>query len=43
MTSLRELAKELGVSQPFLSQIRSGKRPIPESLKHKLNTRDAYQ
>ena len=31
--SLRHLAKVLGVSQPFLSQIRSGKRPMPDKLK----------
>ena len=31
--SLRQLAKELGVSQPFLSQIRAGKRPLPDALR----------
>ena len=30
--SLRQLAKVLGVSQPFLSQVRVGKRPMPESM-----------
>ena len=40
--SLRQLAKELGVSQPFLSQIRAGKRPLPEHLKEKLEAFGAY-
>ena len=40
--SLRQLAKVLGVSQPFLSQIRAGKRPLPESLKSKLEALGAY-
>ena len=34
--SLRKLATILGVSQPFLSQIRAGKRPLPEALKRKV-------
>ena len=34
--SLRQLARQVGVSQPFLSQIRAGKRPIPEALRGKL-------
>ena len=31
---LRKLATVLGVSQPFLSQIRAGKRPMPEAKMH---------
>ncbi len=41
-TSLRQLAKILGVSQPFLSQIRAGKRPLPEALRTKLEALGAY-
>ena len=40
--SLRQLAKVLGVSQPFLSQIRAGKRPLPKSLQSKLEALGAY-
>ena len=40
--SLRKLATVLGVSQPFLSQIRAGKRPLPEALKRKVEALDAY-
>ena len=40
--SLRKIAKELGVSQPFLSQIRAGKRPLPEALKEKAEALGAY-
>ena len=40
--SLRKLATVLGVSQPFLSQIRAGKRPIPETLKSKVQALGAY-
>ena len=40
--SLRKLATVLGVSQPFLSQIRSGKRPLPENLKKKVEALGAY-
>ena len=40
--SLRKLATVLGVSQPFLSQIRSGKRPLPETLKRKIEALGAY-
>ena len=40
--SLRQLATQLGVSQPFLSQIRGGKRPLPESLREKLEALNAY-
>ena len=40
--SLRQIAKELGVSQPFLSQIRAGKRPLPEALKEKVEALGAY-
>ena len=35
---MRQIAKELWVSQSFLSQIRIGKRPFPERLKEKLET-----
>ena len=40
--SLRKLATVLGVSQPFLSQIRAGKRPLPEALRRKVEALDAY-
>ena len=40
--SLRKLATVLGVSQPFLSQIRAGKRPLPEALKKKVEALGAY-
>ena len=40
--SLRKLATVLGVSQPFLSQIRTGKRPLPETLKRKVEALGAY-
>ena len=40
--SLRKLATVLGVSQPFLSQIRAGKRPLPEALKTKVQALGAY-
>ncbi len=40
--SLRKLATVLGVSQPFLSQIRAGKRPLPETLKRKVEVLGAY-
>lgn len=40
--SLRKLATVLGVSQPFLSQIRAGKRPLPEALKQKVEALGAY-
>ncbi len=40
--SLRKLATILGVSQPLLSQIRSGKRPLPEALKKKVEALGAY-
>ena len=40
--SLRKLATVLGVSQPFLSQIRAGKRPLPEDLKKKVEALGAY-
>jgi transcriptional regulator with XRE-family HTH domain len=41
--SLRKLATILGVSQPFLSQIRAGKRPLPADLKTKIDALGAYQ
>ena len=34
--SLRKLATVVGVSQPFLSQIRTGKRPMTEVLRRKV-------
>ena len=40
--SLRKLATVLGVSQPFLSQIRTGKRPLPEALRRKVEALGAY-
>ena len=40
--SLRKMATILGVSQPFLSQIRAGKRPMPEALRTKVEARGAY-
>ena len=40
--SLRKLATILGVSQPFLSQIRAGKRPMPEALETKVKALGAY-
>ena len=40
--SLRQLAKGLGVSQPFLSQIRAGKLPIPSALKERVEALGAY-
>ena len=40
--SLRKLATVLGVSQPFLSQIRAGKRPLPEALRKKVEALGAY-
>ena len=42
LISLRQLAKELGVSQPFLSQVRTGKRPIPKGLREKAQAIGAY-
>ncbi len=40
--SLRKIANALGVSHAFLSQIRNGKRPMPEDLKDKLEGINAY-
>ena len=40
--SLRKLATILGVSQPFLSQIRAGKRPLSDALKTKVEALGAY-
>ena len=40
--SLRLLAKETGVSHSFLSQVKHGKRPMPDTLKDKLNALNAY-
>ena len=39
---LRKLATVPGVSQPFLSQITSGKRPLLEALKRKVEALGAY-
>ena len=39
--SVRKLTKVLGVSQPFLSQTRTGKRPLPEYLRRKVEALDA--
>jgi hypothetical protein len=39
---LSKLATILGVSQPFLSQIRAGKRPLPDALKMKVEALGAY-
>ena len=41
--SLRKMATILGVSQPFLSQIRAGKRPMPDALRTKVEALGAYQ
>ncbi len=43
IASLRQLAKVLSVSHAFLSQIRNGKRPLPEALKAKAEALGAYQ
>ncbi len=40
--SLRKIANALGVSHAFLSQIRNGKRPMPEELKDRLEGINAY-
>ncbi len=40
--SLRKLATILSVSQPFLSQVRTGKRPLPDALKRKIEALGAY-
>ena len=42
INSLRQLAKVLGVSQPFLSQVRAGKRPLPEALGERVAVLGAY-
>lgn len=34
--SLRQLARELGVSHSYLSQVLNGKRPASEKVAHKL-------
>ena len=36
------MATILGVSQPFLSQIRAGKRPMPEAPRMKVEALGAY-
>ena len=38
-TSLRQLARELGVSASYLSQIRHGKRPASERIANSLNVK----
>ena len=40
--SLRKLATVLGASQPFLLQVRAGKRPLPEVPKRKAAALGAY-
>ena len=40
--SLRQTAKILGVSHSYLSQIKNGKRPMPQQLKERLEALDAY-
>ena len=40
--SLRRMATILGVNQPFLSQIRAGKRPMPNALRMKVEALGAY-
>ena len=40
--SLRQLAKGLGVSHAFLSQVRNGKRPLPSRLWRRVEALDAY-
>ncbi len=40
--SLRQLAKGLGVSHSFLSQVRNGKRPMPEHLRERVEALGAY-
>ena len=40
---MRQLAKQLGVSQPFLSQIKAGKQPMPDTLREKVEALAAYQ
>ena len=40
--SLRTLGKVLGVSHSYLSQIRTGKRPLPDSLRERLEVIGAY-
>ena len=39
--SMRPLSKQVGVRQPFLSQIKACKRPMPESLRGKVEARGA--
>ena len=41
--SLRKMAAILGVIQPFLSQIRAGKRPMSDALRTKVEALGAYQ
>lgn len=38
VVSLRQLAKRLGVTASFLSQVRSGTRPMPDALAAKFKT-----
>ena len=40
--SLRQLAKETGVTHSFLSQDKHCKRPMPDSLRDKLESPNAY-
>ena len=40
--SMRQLAKILGVSHSFLSQVRNGKRPLPEHLRKRTEALGAH-
>ena len=40
--SMRTAAKILGVSHAYLSQIKNGKRPLPEAMKERLGALGAY-
>ena len=40
--SMRTAARILGVSHAYLSQIRNGKRPLPDTLRGRLESMGAY-
>jgi transcriptional regulator with XRE-family HTH domain len=40
--SMRTVAKILGVSHAYLSQIKNGKRPLPEVMKERIDALGAY-
>ena len=40
--SLRQMGKILGVSHVFLSQIKNGKRPMPDTLRERVEALGAY-